>query len=400
MSPQPLQNIRVLEFGGYISGPYATSILSALGADVVKVERLDHGDEFRRMDGVRSPYFIQYNAGKRSISVDLKSPDGIALVKELIPQFDVVIENMRPGKMTALGLGAEECRRLRPDLVYTSVTGFGEGGPLANHAAYDTIAQAFGTLYTLLGDEDQPQLTGAIFGDLVTGLNVAAGILAALVARETLGSGSHVQTSLVESVSTVTVDALTQYFELGHRSPTRQSRHPQAQNYCVRTATGDFIAIHCSSSQKFWANLARSIGRPELVDDPRFATYKQRVEHYFELVPLVEAGVLARPYAEWERIFTENDVPFAPVQTMDDFVHHPQVAWLELLEPEANGVSLVRAPWRFDGARPQRGGLAPHVGEHTHEIVAEAVGEDRFRELLDAEVLAVPPVDAGDSVSS
>jgi crotonobetainyl-CoA:carnitine CoA-transferase CaiB-like acyl-CoA transferase len=388
VKPQPLQAVRVLEFGGYISGPYATSLLNALGAEVVKVERLGHGDEFRRMDGVRSPYFIQYNAGKRSISVDLKSPEGIALVKELIPQFDVVLENMRPGKMDALGLGYDECKRLRPDIVFASVTGFGEGGPLADHAAYDTIAQSFGTLYTLLGDEGAPQLTGAIFGDLVTGLNTATGILAALVSRETLGVGAHVQTSLVESVSTVTVDALTQYFELGHQSPSRQSRHPQAQNYCVRTATGEFVAIHCSSSQKFWGNLARSIGHPELTDDPRFATYKDRVAHYFELVPIIEAGILTRGYREWERIFTEQDVPFAPVQTMDDFVRNEQVGWLELLEPERNGVSLVRAPWRFDGARPERGGLAPHVGEHTRDIIGEAVGSERLDELLDAGVLA------------
>jgi crotonobetainyl-CoA:carnitine CoA-transferase CaiB-like acyl-CoA transferase len=300
-----------------------------------------------------------------------------------------VLENMRPGKMNALGLGERDCRALRDDLIYISVTGFGEGGPLANHASYDTIAQSFGALYTLLGDEGAPQLTGAIFADLVTGLSTATGILAALVSRDTLKVGHHVQTSLVEAVSTVTVDALTQYYELGHGSPSRQSRHPQAQNYCVRTASGEFIAIHCSSSQKFWRNLAVAFGRPDLADDPRFATYPLRTAHYPELVSIVEKEVSTRPYAEWERLFTELDVPFAPVQTMDDFVHHPQTEWLELLEPEQNGLSLLRVPWRFDGTRPARSAGAPHVGEHTREIAAEVYGADRIDELLSAGVLAI-----------
>lgn len=388
MEHKPLGYVRILEFGGYISGPYGTSLLCALGADVVKIEKLGHGDEFRRKADDRSPYFVQYNAGKRSVAVDLKDPDGIEFVKALVPRFDVLVENLRPGKMQALGLGPDDCRALHPDLIYTSVSGFGEGGPLANHPAYDTIGQAFSGLYTLLGDEGAPQLTGTIFADLVTGLSVATGILAALVDRASYGGGRHVQTSLLEAVSTVTADAFTQYFERDHESPSRQSRHPQAQNFCLRTASGDYIAIHMSSSQKFWHGLTRAIGRPELADDPRFLDYNLRTAHYFELVPIVASEVATRTYEQWQRILTEHDVPFSPVHTMDDFVHHPQVEWLELVEPENNGLSLLGPPWRFDGIRPDRREThAPRVGEHTGLVAGEVYDPERVAELIKNGVL-------------
>jgi crotonobetainyl-CoA:carnitine CoA-transferase CaiB-like acyl-CoA transferase len=387
MQHKPLQNIRILELGGYISGPYGSSLLCALGADLVKVEKPGAGDDFRRGDNDRSPYFIQYNAGKRSLAVDLKDPEGVELVKALVPRFDVLLENMRAGKLDALGLSAEACRALRPDLIYTSVTGFGEGGPLRDRPAYDTIGQAFGGLYTMLGDAGSPQLSGTIFADLVTGLSTATGILAALVGRSTTGSGQHVQTSIMEAVSTITVDAFTQYFENAYANPSRESRHPQAQNFCLPTSSGEFVAVHLSSSQKFWKSLCAAIDRPELFDDSRFHTYRARTASYFELVPLLEEEFVKRSYEEWEQILTRHDVPFAPVHTMDTWRKDPQVDWLELIEPEKDGVSLVRPPWRFDGARPEREPHAPRVGEHTREIAAEVYDAARIEQLLGSGIL-------------
>jgi crotonobetainyl-CoA:carnitine CoA-transferase CaiB-like acyl-CoA transferase len=387
MQHKPLQHIRVLELGGYISGPYGTSLLCALGADVVKVEKPVTGDDFRRQDNDRSAYFIQYNAGKRSLSVDLKDPEGVALVKALLPHFDVLVENLRPGKLDTLGLDAASCRAIRPDLVYTSVTGFGEGGPLRGRPAYDTIGQSFGGLYSMLGDAGSPQLTGTIFADLVTGLSTVTGILAALVGRSTTGDGQHVQTSIMEAVSTLTVDAFTQYFENGYASPSRESRHPQAQNFCLPTSSGEYVAVHMSSSQKFWRGLCDAIGRPELAEDPRFVDYRARTANYFELVPLVEREFAARSFEQWERILTDHDVPFAPVHTMDSWSKDPQVDWLEMVEPEKDGVSLVRPPWRFGGTRPAREAHAPRVGEHTREIAAEVYEAAQIEKLVDSGVL-------------
>jgi crotonobetainyl-CoA:carnitine CoA-transferase CaiB-like acyl-CoA transferase len=383
---KPLDGIRVLELGGYISLPYGTSMLCALGAEVVKIEKPGDGDDFRRRMNDKSPFFVQYNAGKRSVGVDLKSPPGLDVVKALIPRFDVLLENMRPGKLAALGLGPDDCAALRPDLVYGSVTGFGDGGPLRQRPAYDTIGQAFGGLYSLLSPGGHAQLSGTVFADLITGLCTTTGVLAALVGRSTSGAGQRIETSIMESISTLTADALTQYFETGV-DPRWESRHPQAQNFCLETASGDSIAVHLSSSQKFWQSFCAALSRPDLTKDPRFTTYRDREAHYAELTPVVEAEFVKRTAEEWEKLLTDFDVPFAPVLEMSGYASHPQVEWLELLEPRPDGIALLRPPWRFDGVRPDRGGAAPRVGQDTREIVGEVYDDQRIEELLAAGVL-------------
>ena len=220
----------------------------------------------------------------------------------------------------------------------------------------------------------------------MTGLSTATGVLAALVGRATTGAGQHVETSIMEAVSTLTVDAMTQYFDTG-QDPTRESRHPQAQNFCLRAASGEYIAVHMSSSQKFWRNFCEAMDRLDLADDPRFATYKLRDAHYFELARIAEAEFARRPAAEWEKLLTGFDVPYAPVLTMSDLAAHPQTEWLGLLEPERDGLSLVRPPWQFGGVRPDRAGQAPRVGQHTREIAAEVYDGARIEDLIVAGVL-------------
>lgn len=388
MNDQPLGGIRILEIGGYISLPFGTSMLCALGAEVVKVERPKVGEDFRRRMNDTSPYFRQYNSGKRSLAVDLKRPEGVALVKALIPHFDVVLENLRPGKAQALGLGPAECRALRPDLVYGSVTGFGEGGPLAGRPAYDTIGMAYSGLYSIFGDAGHPQLAGGLCADLVTGLSTAAGVLAALVGRLRTGQGQHVQTSIMEAVSTLTADSVSQSFELGF-DPTRQSRHPQAQNFCVETSTGDHIAIHLSSSQKFWQALCVAMDRPDLAQDPRFAEYRPREANYFDLVKIVEAEFATRPSAEWERRLSAHDVPFAPVLSVTEYLESDQVKWLEIADKQPDGLYLLRPPWRFDGQRPERSPRAPRVGCDSRDIAREVYTDDTIDKLVASGVLDI-----------
>ncbi|MBC3191813.1 CoA transferase [Pseudonocardia sp. C8] len=365
--------------------PMGGALLSALGADVVKVESTA-GDDFRRRDNDRSTYFVQVNAGKRSLSVDLKRPEGLELVKALLPRFDALLENMRPGKLAALGLGPEVCAELNPNLIISSTSGFGDGGPLRDRPAYDTIGQAFGGLYSILGEPDHANLTGTILADVVTGLTTASGVLAALVGRGRTGRATRVDTSLMESVSVLATDALSQYFDTG-ADPTRQTRHPQAQNFCMPTASGESIAVHLSSSEKFWRNLCAAMERPELAEDPRFHPYRVREDNYFQLVPIVEAVFATKPLHEWEEILTEYDVPFAPVLTMSGYVDHPQTKWLELFEPGPRGMQLLRPPWRFDGARPDRGRPTPRIGEHTREIAGEVYDAARIDELVSAGIL-------------
>jgi crotonobetainyl-CoA:carnitine CoA-transferase CaiB-like acyl-CoA transferase len=390
MQRKPLAGIRVLEFGGYISGPYATSFLCSLGADVIKVERPGPGEDFRRGVDADSLYFRQYNTGKRSLAVDLKQPEGIALVKALVPRCDVVLENLRPGKMDALGLGRSHLTALRPDLIYTSVTGFGPGGPMASRPAYDMIGQAFAGLVSTLSDRDDARLTGTCLADLITGLTSATGILAALVSRGATGDGMAVETSITEAVSTLTADAVTQLFDTGV-APSRQSRHPQAQNFCLKTASGEFLVLHLSSSQKFWESLVAAINRPELLEDARFTTYPDRMEHYGDLARILDGEFMLRRDDEWEKLLIEHDVPFAPVLSVEGYRNHPQVQWLDVFEPERDGLALTRVPWRFEGERPTRPGHAPRVGEHTVEVAGEVYDAERIRALLEAGVLFDAP---------
>ena len=391
---RPLTGIRVLELGAYISGPYAAALLAALGADVVKVEPPLGGDAFRRGVDIDSHYFAQYNAGKRSLAVNLKHPDGVALVKRLAPQFDVVVENNRPGKMAALGLGAEDLMKINPSLVYASVSGFGDGGPWRDRAAYDSIGQSMGGFYSIMNDEGEARLSGTCIGDLLSAVTVAMGILAGLVGRGSTPErkGLEVQTSLVEAMSTITIDAMTQFFETGV-APTRESRHPQAQNFCLTTASGGSITLHLSSSQKFWEALATAMGRADLIEDPRFATYYDRMANYFALKPVVEAEFLKHSRADWEALLTASDVPFAPTLSVAEVTTHPQSQWLDMLEPERDGKTLVRPPWRFFGERPDRPFRAPHIGEHSREVALQISSAEDVDRMIAEGVLVQASAD-------
>ena len=373
MNHKPLQGIRVLEVGAYISAPYAGSLLDSLGAQVVKVEP-PQGDAYRRGVGVEFAPYVQYNAGKKSVAINLKSGDGVALVKDLLPRFDVLIENMRPGKMAALGLGADSCRQINPQLIYTSVSGFGSGGPLADRPAYDTIGQSYGGIYAMMNDQGQPRLTGTCMGDLITGVSTTMGILAALLARarDPGQTGALVETSLMESVSLLTIDAMTQAFETGE-SPTRTARHPAAQPFCLSARSGGAITLHLSTSEKFWAALTRVIEREDLQQDARFRRYADRAvrAHYEALDKILAQEFAKRSRDEWEQRLAQADVPFAPVLGMLEVAEHPQTKWLQMLDKAPGGLPLVRPPWRFDGQRPARDQAAAQVGEHTLEVLRD-----------------------------
>ncbi len=392
MNSKPLAGIRILELGAYISAPYASSLLCALGAEVVKVEPPKGGDAFRRGMGEKSPYFIQYNTGKKSIAVNLKDPAGVELIKALLPKFDVLLENYRPGKMAALGLGAEDCRAINPSLVYASISGFGDGGPMRDRPAYDTIGQAMGGFYAIHNDAGEPRLTGTCMADLMTAISAAMGILAALLGRERDPdrAGGTMETSLLESVSLLTIDAVTQMGELGH-SPTRESRHPQAQNFCLKTATGESIAVHLSSSQKFWEGFARACGREDLIGNADYATYFDRLRNFAALQAIFKAEFARHSYGDLSAAFAREDVPFARVMDLETLAEDPQMQWLGLLGSEGGDKGIVCPPWRFSGQRPSRADLPPRIGEHTAGIALDVMTpEDLDRLVASGAVLCAP----------
>ncbi len=391
-STAPLAGIRVVELGGYIAAPYASSLLCSLGADVVKIEQPDGGDAFRRSIDDRSPYFAQYNAGKKSVALDLRQAEGRRVVRELLAGSDVFLENLRPGKVAAMGLGRDTCRELNPALICASVSGFGSSGPLVSRPAYDSVGQSIGGLYSLLNDDGDARLTGTCIADLMTGVVTAMGVLAALCGRARSGTGVDVDTSMLESISALTIDAMTQLSELGH-APTRESRHPQAQSFVVTSSDGDKFTLHLSSSQTFWRRLAIVIGREDLIDQPAYVQYTDRVENYATLRTEVLAAFAARPTEYWEKALSEADVPFAPVLDLAQVADLPQTKLLDLFTPapEHDDLNLVRAPWRFDGSRPEREAHVPRLGEHTSEVLGTVLGPDEITALLAAGIAVQRP---------
>lgn len=391
MNPSlPLSGIRVLDLGAFIAGPYAASILVKLGAEVVKVEPIKGGDPFRRNLGTQDPYFVQSNAGKKSIAVDLKSQEGVALIKSLLPQFDVFIENSRPGVMARLGLSAEDVRKINPSMIYSSVSGFGDGGPWRDRAAFDTIGLSMSGFLSIMSDEGDPKLAGTCIGDLATALVSVVGIVSALVSREKTEDkqGIEVKSSLLEAMSTITVDAMTQSFEL-KKNPSREMRHPSAQSFALKTSDGAAITVHMSGSQKFWEAFAHAIGRADLISDPRFVDYSQRRANYFELRPIVEREFLKHDRETWEKRLVEADVPHAPVVTALELPEHPQMEWLDIYEPpKEDGLRLVRPPWRFDDERAHYNGDAPELGQDTRDIAGEVLNSDEIDDLIAKGVIA------------
>ncbi len=384
---KPLAGIRVLDFGAFVAGPYAATLLAVLGAEVVKVEPPRGGDAFRRGQGTKDPFFNQMNAGKKSIAVDLKTPEGVALIKALLPGFDVLIENGRPGVMDRLGLGSEVVRAINPQIVYSSSSGFGDGGPWRDRAAFDTIGLAMSGFLSIMSNEDQPKLAGTCIGDLATALVAVIGIVAALLGRERGGTGSEVKTSLLEAMTTITIDAMTQTFQTG-QNPHRESRHPAAQSFALKCADGGAIAVHMSGSQKFWEAFTRAIGREDLRKDPRFVTYEDRKAHYFALRPIVEAEFVGKSRAEWERLLQEADVPHAPIVTGLELPDHPQMQWLDMFEPAGpDGLRMARAPWRFDDVRSGKPNAAPELGRDTRDIAARVLPPDEVERLIGLGVL-------------
>jgi formyl-CoA transferase len=343
MSPQPhdvpetgggpLAGLRVVEIGQYISGPYAAKLLADMGADVTRVESPD-GDPMRRWEGGGqggySPQFRAYNRNKSAVSVDLKSPEGLAAVQRLAADADVLIENFRPGVATRLGLGPDALLAANPRLVYCSVTGFGPSGPYARKPAYDTVVSAIGGMYSQILPPDALTPAGPAFSDLLSGSSAVHAILAALHARERTGRGQHVEVSMVGALLDFLTEATSTYLQTGLASGPH-TRPRRAQAYACVGSDGKGLVIHMSVPEKFWTGLLDVIERPDLATDPRFATREGRVANYDELDEVIKAEVAKQPRAHWLDRLAEHDIPHGPLNTVADVFDDEQVAAMDLL---------------------------------------------------------------------
>jgi crotonobetainyl-CoA:carnitine CoA-transferase CaiB-like acyl-CoA transferase len=368
----PLEGIRVVEIAQNLAGPIVAEILAHMGADVIKVERPE-GDDARRWGPPfhkgTSPGYLAVNANKRSITVDLKDKTAVARLTELIGEADVLVQNLRPGSLEALGLGADVLTQRYPRLVYCSVWAFGRTGPLKLKPGYEPMVQAFSGLMMMNGDEGGPPTRiGTSILDYGTGMWAAMGVLAALVRRTQTGGGCVVDASLFETG----LAWLKGHYASFRASGVVPERHRTGSNRVVpfqafETKTGPLIVA--AGNDRLFVKLAGVLDHPEWAQDPRFVTNAARVEHKATLCARIDEIFLTRAKGEWIDLLEAEGVPCAVINTLPEAAAHPQVAALDMIQPvPGDDFSLVALPLSFDGARPKIRRPPPAVGEHDSQI--------------------------------
>jgi len=377
-----LAGIRVLDLTRVLAGPYCTMFLGDLGAEIVKVEQPDVGDDTRGWGppfaGGESAYFLCTNRNKKSLTVDLKSADGIALVKQLAERADVLIENFRPGAMDRLGLGDKELRGANPKLVYASLSGFGADGPMADIPGYDLIVQAWGGLMSITGTpESGPLKVGVAIIDLVAGLMLGKSIVAALYAREKIGVGQKIDTSLLEAEVAALINAGSNFL-IGGKVPGRWGNaHPTIVPY-QSFQTADSFLVLGAASESIWKRLGPALSRADLADDPRFARNADRVENRKELIAILSAIFMTRTTADWVSALNRADVPCAPVQTIDQVFAAPQVLHRDMLvevdHPTAGKLRMAGIPVKFSATPASVRLPPPLLGEHNDDVLSSWLG--------------------------
>ena len=378
----PLDGVRVLDLTRVVAGPYCSMFLGDLGAEVVKVEQPGMGDDTRGWGppfaGGESAYYLCINRNKQSLTLDIKSKRSVELLRELVKVADVIIENFRPGTMERLRLSEKELRELNPRLIYASLTGFGADGPMSDWPGYDLIVQAWGGLMSITGTpEAEPVKVGVAIIDLVAGLMLGKAITAALYAREKIGVGQRIDTSLLEAEIASLINVGSNYL-VGGKVPTRWGNaHPNIVPY-QNFKTADGYLVIGVASEVIWKRFCQAIGRAELIDDNRFADNSKRVANRVELIRLLGEIFLQRNNAAWFKLLTDAEVPCAPVQTIDQVFQAPQVLHRDMLmeveHPTAGKIRMAGIPVKFSVTPASVRMPPPLLGEHNSEILKNWLG--------------------------
>jgi crotonobetainyl-CoA:carnitine CoA-transferase CaiB-like acyl-CoA transferase len=397
----PLSHIRVLDLSRIMAGPWASQILADLGADVVKFERprvwgppylKDQNGEA----GTEAGYFLCVNRGKRSVTIDLNTPHGQALIRSLALRSDILLENFKVGTLSKFGLSYQDLKKLNPRLIYASVTGFGQSGPKAATAAYDFMIQAMGGLMSVTGERDDlpgggPQKVGVPIVDLMTGMYATVGVLAALANRDQTGRGDYVDIAMLDVQVAFLANQAMNYLVSGKTPGHSGNRHPNIQPQNVFACREGQIALAVGNDEQF-AKFSSVIGRPELAADERFNKNAGRVRNLAELYAIIGPCLLTRGGTEWVVVLEAAGVPCAAINSIDTALKEPQVQHREMLRhlphPTAGTVPQVVSPIRLTEAPLSFERAPPLLGQHTVEVLSELglsqadIGDLRARNIV------------------
>ncbi|MDN5927168.1 MAG: CoA transferase [Hyphomicrobiales bacterium] len=386
----PLSHIRVLDLSRIMAGPWSGQILADLGADVIKVERKGAGDDTRQwgppflkdehgQDTSESGYYLSVNRGKRSIELDLADPDDQSVIRALAARSDILLENFKVGGLARYGLGYDDLKAVNPRLIYCSITGFGLSGPKSPQVAYDFMIQAMGGLMSFTGERDDapgggPQKVGVPIVDIMTGMYSTVAVLAALAQRGETGRGEHIDIAMLDVSVAMLANQAMNYLVSGKEPIRRGNKHPNIQPQDVFRVRDGHIVLAVGNDEQF-RRFAEAIGRPELADDPRYATNVERVNHLDTLHPLICEVLESRDLDHWLKVLGEKAVPCGPINTVpmvfeDEQVRHREML-RELRHPLAGKTPQVVSPMRFANAPLSFDVAPPLLGQHTQEILRE-----------------------------
>lgn len=374
----PLDGMKVLDLTRVLAGPYATMLLGDLGAEVIKIEQPGTGDESRNFGPFKngfSLYFVSVNRGKQSVTLNLKTERGQAILKQLLKQTDILVENFRPGTMKKLGLDYDTLKGEHPSLIYAACSGFGQTGPYAQQGAYDMIIQGMGGIISITGEPDGPPVrVGTSISDITAALFTTIGVLSALHHRNRTGSGQFVDVAMLDSLVAVLENAVVRYFATGEAPKPLGARHPAITPF-EAFASADGHVIIALGNDTLWAKFCEHVDRHELISDERFRTNADRTENHSELFPILSEIMSQRPTDDWIDALGAIGVPCGPINAMDKVVSHPQVQAREMItriahditgEVEVPGVpiKLSETPGNVDAP-------APSLGEHTTKVLTD-----------------------------
>lgn len=381
-----LDGIRVVDLTRVLAGPYCTMILGDLGAEVIKIEHPERGDDTRHwgppfVEGGQSAYFLCANRNKRSLTLNLKSEKGLRILKELVEVGDIVVENFRVGTLERWGLSYEELQRLRAGVIYCSITGYGYTGPYRDRPGYDFMAQAQSGFMSVNGPvAGEPYRAGVAIADLAAGIFASNAIMAALFARERTGEGQRIDISLLDSMVALMSYVASNYLVSGESPQRYGNAHPNIVPYQEFKTRDGYIALAAGNDRQ-WSILCEAIGHPEWAKDERFSTNPKRLEYRDVLVKQVNEEIGRRDSTYWLSLFEEIGIPAAPINDMANTFSDPQVQarnlrW-EVPHPTAGTVPLVASPLNIPTSPAQVRHPPPLLGQHTDEILSELLAYDQ-----------------------